>query len=45
MAPEQKQKEFWLPLVILMALCLPIGIAWRTSGLEFAWDTLMLLCG
>ncbi|MDH7804598.1 hypothetical protein P3T31_004666 [Rhizobium sp. AN70] len=45
MTPHPNRLEVWLPLLFLLALCVPILLAWRAPELELAWTILSSFCG
>ncbi|SDN51641.1 hypothetical protein SAMN05216328_12858 [Ensifer sp. YR511] len=45
MTPDPEASEVLLPLVLLLAACVPILLAWRSPELELAWATLSSFCG
>lgn len=45
MTPYPMKSEVWLPLLVLLALCAPVALAWTSPELELAWSMLSSLCG
>lgn len=45
MTPDPETSEELRPLVLLLAACVPILLAWRLPELELAWTTLSPFCG
>lgn len=45
MTGRPDRREVWLPLLVLLSLCLPVLLVWRASELELVLAMLSAFCG